>query len=102
MNKLETFHAKLVAKQIDCFNYTTFVFQNLESKEYVMCVMFPNWEQSYISIDEKGFVTVKYVEAGIDKWYDGKDFVPYKYTNIIFLKFVKEEKEINLEDITLD
>ena len=38
----------------------------------------------------------------INDWYDGKDFVPYKYTNIIFLKFVKEEKEINLEDITLD
>ena len=97
-----TYHAKLVAKQLDCLGYTTFVFKNLDKSEYIMCVMFPNWEQSYINLDDEGYVTVKYVEAGIDKWYDGKDFVPYKYTNIIFLKFIKKEDNIDLKDITLD
>ena len=57
-----TYHAKLVAKQLDCLGYTTFVFQNLDKSEYIMCVMFPNWEQSYINLDDEGYVTVKYVE----------------------------------------
>lgn len=96
-----TCHAKLVAKQTDCMGYTTFVFVNLDNGEYIMCVMFPNWEQSYINLDDEGFVTTRYVEAGIDNWYNGKEFVPYKYTNIIFLKFVKKEKNIDLKDIRL-
>ena len=48
-----TIYAKLVAKQTDCMGYTTFVFQNLDEYGYVMCVMFPNWEQSYIVIDDE-------------------------------------------------
>lgn len=83
-------------------NYTTYVFQDLENYEYIMCVMFPNWEQSYINLDDEGYVTVKYVEAGVDKWYDGTNFIPYKYTNIIFLKFVKKEDKVDLKNITLD
>lgn len=96
-----TYHVKLVAKQADGMGYTTFVFMNLDNNEYIMCVMFPNWEQSYINLDDKGFVTTRYVEAGVDKWYDGTTFIPYKYTNIIFLKFIKEQKEVDLKNIRL-
>lgn len=97
-----TIYAKLVAKQTDCMGYTTFVFQNLDEYGYVMCVMFPNWEQSYIDIDDVGYVSTRSVEAGVDKWYNGTDFTPYKYTNIIFQKFIKKVNKVDLRDITLD
>lgn len=99
---MSTCYAKLVAKQVDHFNYTTLVFQDLNTLEYIMCVMFPNWEQSVINLGDKGFVTTKYVQAGIDKWFDGTNFIPYKYTNVIFIKFIRETPKINLENIVLD
>ena len=98
---MNTIYAILVAKQVDCMNYTTFVFQDLKSNEYIMCVMFPNWEQSIINLGDKGFLTTKFVEAGIDKWYDGTNFISYKYSNIIFLKFIKKEEKIDFNNIRL-
>ena len=40
-------------------------------------------------LGEEGYLQIRYISAGKDKWFDGKDFIPYKYTNIQFLKFVK-------------
>ena len=54
---------------------------------FIMCVRFPNWNQCAFNYGDEGFVTVRYVFEGTDKWFDGKDFVPYKDTNIIFMKF---------------
>lgn len=100
-----TLHAQLMAKCVDIGNYTTYVFKNLESTsydtEYIMCVQFPNWDQFDIQIGDKGFVNVRYVQEGVSQWYDGDKMNFYKYTNIIFLKFIKEPNEIK-NDILVD
>jgi hypothetical protein len=96
-----TLHVKLKAKYIDIGDYITYVFENLNAKDpdnqYLMCVQFPNWNQSNIEIDEIGFVNVRYVTEGISQWFDGEKMNVYKYTNIIFLKFVKEPNVVNNE-----
>lgn len=89
-----TIHCKLVAKEHDFGGYTTYVFQNLENKniydKYLMCTRWPNWEHRNLDLGETGYLTYKEVVAGVDTWYDGTSFIPYNYTNIIFIKFVKE------------
>lgn len=96
-----TYHVKLVAQQSDSSGYINYVFENLnytdELNQFIMCVRFPNWDQAYFQLEDIGYVKVKYVQAGIDKWYDGEEFIPYKDTNIIFMKFIHEkvsQKEI--------
>lgn len=99
-----TYHVKFVAECSDSLGYSNYVFENLEysniDDQYIMCVRFPNWNQHAFNIGDHGFVTVRYVREGIDKWYDGNEFVTYKYTNIIFLKFILEKEQI--KDIILD
>jgi hypothetical protein len=100
-----TLYVKLNAKAIDIGGYITYVFENLNYKaydtQYVMCVQFPNWNQSEIEIGDIGYVNVRYVEEGISKWYDGEKMNVYKYTNVVFLKFVKEPEQIN-KDFLVD
>ena len=94
-----TFHVKLLTKTIELGGYITYVFKNLNpiSWEYenIMCVQFPNWEQSEININDVGYVNVRYVKEGISQWYDGEKMNVYKYTNVIFLKFVHEPNKVN-------
>lgn len=94
-----TLHVKLVAKAMDIGNYITYVFENLNYKDYdtryVMCVQFPNWNQGEITIGDVGYVNVRYVKEGISQWYDGEKMNVYKYTNVVFLKFVKEQEIVN-------
>lgn len=101
-----TYHVKLVAESSDSMGYINYVFENLEFQDYdykyMMCVRFPNWNQNHIDIEDEGYVTVRYVREGIDKWFDGTEFVVYKYTNIIFLKFVHLKEETVLTEIKLD
>lgn len=89
-----TLHVKLNAKNTDLMGYTTYVFENLEYTEYenkyLMCVRFPNWESAPIEIDDRGYVSVRFVQEGVSQWYDGEKMNVYKYTNIVFLKFIKE------------
>lgn len=96
-----TLYVKLKAKYIDIGDYITYVFENLNAEnpddQYLMCVQFPNWNQSDIEIDEIGYVNVRYVTEGISQWFDGEKMNVYKYTNIIFLKFVKEPNIVNNE-----
>lgn len=100
-----TYHAKLVAVYEDGMGYTNYVFERLEYNDIdfknIMCVRFPNWNQSTIKLGDVGYVSVRYVEEGVDKWFDGEKFIPYKYTNIVFLKFV-HEKPITDGQIILD
>ena len=87
-----TYHVKFLAESMDCMNYHTYVFENLEytncENHYIMCVRFPNWNQSIFNIGDIGFLNVRFVEAGVDKWFDGTGFNSYRYTNVIFMKFV--------------
>lgn len=91
-------YAELVAKDTDPYNYTTYVFAVLDDKMietigslYVMCVQFPNWEQDVINIGDRGYLRYKEVRAGIDEWFDGTAFNYYKYSNVIFEKFIKTQ-----------
>ena len=104
MAKEITFHGKLMAKRTDWMDYTTYVFENREPLEpglkYVMCTQFPNWNQGLISIGDTGFVSVRYVNAGMDTWFDGVRYTPYKNTDVHFLKFIPDNKPSG--DIVLD
>lgn len=101
-----TIHAKLVAEQSDGMGYTNYVFEDLEAInmdfKYVMCVRFPNWDQKTINLEDTGFLNIRYVEGGVDKWFDGESLVPYKYTNVIFLKFIEEKPKIELDNIIIN
>lgn len=96
-----TLHVELKAKYIDIGGYITYVFENLNYKDwedqYVMCVQFPNWNQSEISEGDRGYVNVRYVREGVSQWYDGEKIHVYKYTNVVFLKFIKEPNKVNKE-----
>lgn len=61
-----TILAKLVAKSSDIDNYITYVFVDLESKEYLMCVQFPNWEHRELRLGEIGYLEYKEIRAGVD------------------------------------
>lgn len=101
-----TYHVKFVAEYEDGMGYANYVFECLEydnlDYKYIMCVRFPNWNQCSMKLGDVGYVSLRYVEEGIDKWYDGKDFVPYKETNIIFLKFIHEKPSLECGQILLD
>lgn len=94
-----TLYAKLKAVYQDIGGYITYVFENLEFKDYeyqyIMCVQFPNWNQDPIEIGDIGYVNVRYVKEGISQWYDGEKMNVYKYTNVIFLKFIKEQEPVD-------
>lgn len=85
--------------------YINYVFEHLEytniDYKYIMCVRFPNWNQGSMSLGDVGYVSLRFVEGGVDKWYDGSDFIPYKDTNIIFLKFIREKNVLD-KKILLD
>lgn len=92
-----TLHAKLLIIREELLGYTTLIFEDLEYKDpdfkYITCTMFPNWDQEIMNIGDIGFLRIKYITAGKDTWFDGKNFIPYKYTNIQFLKFIKMRKQ---------
>lgn len=100
-----TVHAELVEYYKDIENYITYVFQVLDEDniqeigKYLMCVQYPNWNQETITIGDIGFLKVKYVQAGIDQWFDGVSKHFYRYDDIIFLKFIKEKHKT--DNITL-
>ena len=73
--------------------YVTYVFVDLESKEYLMCVQFPNWEHRSLRLGEIGFLEYKEIRAGIDTWFDGSKMIPYNYNNIQFIKLIPKPEE---------
>ena len=101
MEEIKTYHVKLNAKDSDVGDYTTYVFENLDSSDYnnkyLMCVQFPNWNQGTINIEDIGYVNVRFVKEGISQWYDGEKMNVYRYTNLVFLKFIKEPTKVNNE-----
>lgn len=102
-----TIKVKLLAKEQDILNYQTLVFQDLDNtsfgKQYLMCTCFPNWQSPVPSIGDIGFLNYKEVIAGRDTWYDSSTgkFIPYNYSNLIFIKFIKEQDNSSKKDIIL-
>lgn len=87
--------ACLVAKEKDTLGYTTYVFECLdkeviENTRYIMCTRYPNWNHRSIDIGEIGYLNFVEIRAGIDKWFDGQNMIPYNYNNIQFIKFVQK------------
>jgi len=103
---MQTVYCQLIASEHDICGYITYVFKSLEEapfgKKYLMLTRCPNWDSRDIDIGEKGYVTYKEVEAGKDNWFcpETGQFIPYNYTNIYFIKFVKERID-NSKDIVL-
>lgn len=97
-----TILAKLVAKCDDTLGYITYVFECLDEEirtqtKYIMCTRFPNWEHKPVNIDDKGYLNFREVQAGIDKWFDGNNMIPYKYTGIHFIKFIEKPESKSYE-----
>lgn len=100
-----TINCKLIAKEEDILGYKTLVFKNNDKApfgyEYLMTVVFPNWQSRIPDINELGFLTYNEVEAGKDSWYcpETGQNVPYNYSNNIFIKFVRESDNNSKEII---
>lgn len=102
-----TIYSKLLAAEQDLMGYITYVFKCLESNvpfghQYCMVTRLPNWQCRDIEIGEIGYLTYNEVIAGKDKWFcpETGQMIPYNYTNIYFVKFVKEKAD-NSKDIIL-
>lgn len=98
-------HGELVAQAQEFGDYTVYVFLNLDESsvdtKYFMCTRMPNWEQPILDIGDKGYVAMKEVVAGVDKWYDriSDKFVNYGFSQVYFIKFIREvPKIINLDN----
>lgn len=92
--------SRLVAKEEDTLGYITYVFECLDKEmilqsRYIMCTRYPNWAHKEIKLGEEGYLFFVEIRAGIDKWFDGKDFIPYNYNNIQFIKFIQKPREEN-------
>lgn len=102
-----TMYCKLIASEIDTMSYQTYVFQCLEPNpsfghKYIMITRVPNWQHRNLDIGECGFLTYQEVVAGRDAWYTQEgERVPYNYSNIYFIKFVKEKSDTSKTDIIL-
>lgn len=61
-----------------------------------MCIRYPNWDHKKLKLGDTGFVHCEEIRAGIDKWFNGKEMVPYNYNSVQFIKFVyKQDDEDN-------
>lgn len=92
--------AKLVASHKDFGGYIIYVFECLEGflindSKYVMVTRFPNWEHKSIAIDDIGYLEFVEIRAGIDKWFNGANMVPYAYNLVQFIRFIKKPDEVD-------
>lgn len=101
--------AKLLSQMRDSFGYTTYGFMltdtddvKLLETKYVICVRYPNWNHKQIKNGDIGILHFVEITAGIDKWFDGKGFNPYRYNNWQFMKFIPEQEEHADQSIIVD
>lgn len=94
-----TILAQLVASNTDNCGYITYVFKYLdnssEDSRYIMCVRYPNWDHRMLKIGEKGFLSFLEIKAGEDKWFNGKEMIPYNYSTVQFLKFINMPESLD-------
>jgi len=80
--------------------YTTYVFQTLDTKEYIMCTRLPNWKVPEISIGDEGFLQYQIVNAGEEYFSVAEQKnVKYNYSNIYFNNFILKTNDINNDKI---
>lgn len=97
-SKFITLLTRVEAILHDSSGYTTYIFKNIDDKasflyKYVMCTRYPNWEHRGLKIGEEGFLTYQPVNEGIDKWFDGYNLVPYKFSANRFINFISKPNE---------
>ena len=91
------FRAKLLTKRED--NYSLFVFQDLDTLEYVMCTRLPNWNIPKIDVGDIGYVKIQKVKAGESYFHVATQLTNiFNYSNIYLLNFINE---INITDTNL-
>lgn len=101
-----TLKCKLVAVQDG--TYTNYVFEDVDKElnselKYIACTKPPNWNYSTeLKIGDVGYLTCKFVEAGVTQWYnpEQKDFCVYNYTNCYFINFIKVQENISNKEFT--
>lgn len=93
-------HVKLLA--IRDGTYTMYVFQNLDTEEYIMCTRLPNWQVPEIQIGDSGFLEYQYVYAG-QEYFDiqQEKMVKYLYSNIYFINFIQKTNILEQDKIIL-
>jgi hypothetical protein len=80
--------------------YTVYVFQTLDTKEYIMCTKLPNWKVPEISIGDEGFLQYQIVQAGEEYFnVETQNMVKYNYSNIYFNNFILRTENINNDKI---
>ena len=101
-----TYHVEVIGSYNQGFGYIWHIFKNLEpinpDTMYIACIEFPNWTKDSFITGDKGYLTVKYVEQGVDKRFDGKHLIPYNYDSAMFLKCKHEQPIQIMEEIVLD
>lgn len=97
-NKID--HVRLLAVREG--TYTVYVFQIIESKEYIMCTRLPNWQVPDVSIGNIGFLEYQYVQAG-ESYYNPQldKTVAYLYSNVYFINFIQQTDIIINQEIIL-
>lgn len=91
---------KLVANKDD--RYTMYVFQNLETKKYIMCTRMPNWQVPDVQPGSIGFLKYAIVQAGED-YYNPQsgETSKFKYSNVYFVNFILKAEILHNNEIIL-
>jgi hypothetical protein len=92
--------AKLLASKDDG-DYKVYVFLNEDSKEYVMCTMLPNWNSDNLSNGDTGFLKYQIVRAGDEYTTPLGEEIRYRYSNIYFNNFIRDNKNKSTKSIIL-
>jgi len=81
--------ARLVGQGAD-EGYTTYVFENLNTGDFVMCSRCPNWRGDEPRVMQDGYVEFKDVKGGVDTYFEASSGQHkfYQYTATYFLNFV--------------
>jgi len=90
-----TVYGEIAAVQEDINGYINYVIeiytdieQQLLGYKHVACTRYPNWECKELHVGDKGFFTFEIRRAGIDKWFDGTNLIPYNYDSIQFINYI--------------
>lgn len=82
--------------------YTIYVFQELDSRQYIMCTKLPNWHSVELSIGDIGYLEYSIIKAG-DSYYDPTEdkYIKYLYSNVYFINFVKTNNLVQNNELIL-
>lgn len=98
--------AELLCQETDVQDYTTYVFKLLEEEEryrfkYIMCTKWPNWNHRELRNGEIGFLHFTEIVAGKDEWFNGTTYIPYRYSNLQFDRFIREQDKQHKHEFKL-